>query len=234
MAQELPHLSYPLPMDSGHNSTIGENDNGKIDIETPVLIVGGGPVGMLQALILARIHKQPCTIIEKEVTTTPFPKMEYTNGRSMEIYRALGLVDELRKIGTSEVPEHYSMDEIFVSSLSPGGKLLATWPRDGAEAQRQKSRIINDGSSYLEPHMRCNQIILEKWLKAKIEAEPLIQSYWGTRFMALHEDPDSVTAEVQGATGSTLRIKSQYLIGTDGGGSRVRESVKLVSKRQYL
>jgi 2-polyprenyl-6-methoxyphenol hydroxylase-like FAD-dependent oxidoreductase len=64
----------------------------------PVLIVGAGPVGLIAAYTLAH-HGIRCLLIERNESTTKWPKMDITNVRSMEILRRLGLADELREIG---------------------------------------------------------------------------------------------------------------------------------------
>jgi len=69
---------------------------------TPILIIGGGPVGSLLALSLSHFD-QPCTLVEASLTTTPWPKMEQINGRTMEILRILGLAEKLRN--TKGVPK---------------------------------------------------------------------------------------------------------------------------------
>jgi 2-polyprenyl-6-methoxyphenol hydroxylase-like FAD-dependent oxidoreductase len=69
---------------------------------TPILIVGGGPVGSLLALSLSHFH-QPCALVEASLTTTPWPKMEQINGRTMEVLRILGLAEKLRN--TRGVPK---------------------------------------------------------------------------------------------------------------------------------
>lgn len=51
------------------------------EIETSVLVVGGGPVGMLLAYILSAYWNVECTLVEQASTTTRYPKMEYTNHR---------------------------------------------------------------------------------------------------------------------------------------------------------
>lgn len=222
MASTKPSLSTAT---NGHSS---------IDIETPILIVGGGPVGMITALMLARIHGQRSTIIERESTSTTYPKMEYSNGRSMEIYRKLGLANALRELGNTLVSDDYTSDQMLATSLAPGGKLIHKWSRSSPNQMREKSRSNNDGSEYLEPHMRCHQIALEDLLKKQIESEWLIQSHWGTTFEGLEEGSDSVVCTVKKADGSKMRIKSQYLIGCDGGGSLVRKAIGQESKRKYM
>lgn len=66
--------------------------------ETPVLVVGSGPVGLITSLQLAR-YGQKCMLVERNYETTKWPKMDITNCRSMELLRTLGLADALRRIG---------------------------------------------------------------------------------------------------------------------------------------
>lgn len=63
--------------------------------DAPVLIVGGGPVGMTLAFDLARRGIR-CMPAERNSTTTAHPKMDITKARSMEILRCLSLVQALR------------------------------------------------------------------------------------------------------------------------------------------
>jgi FAD-dependent monooxygenase len=69
---------------------------------TPILIIGGGPVGSLLALSFSHFH-QPCSLVEASLTATPWSKMEKINWRTMEVLRILGLAENLRN--TKEVPK---------------------------------------------------------------------------------------------------------------------------------
>lgn len=55
----------------------------------PVLIVGGGPVGLSLALALAR-QDIPSLILEKHPNTTQHPRARGVNVRSMELFRQWG------------------------------------------------------------------------------------------------------------------------------------------------
>lgn len=70
--------------------------------DIPVLIVGAGPVGLVLAQEL-RHHGIASTIVERNLDTTRWPKMDITNCRSMELLRRLGLDEALRDVG---VPGH--------------------------------------------------------------------------------------------------------------------------------
>ena len=82
--------------------------------KTPVLIAGGGPVGMTLARTLASFGVR-CLLVERNATTTRHPKMDITNGRSMELFRRLGLVDQLRAVA---VAEENNFDVSWITSLT--------------------------------------------------------------------------------------------------------------------
>lgn len=82
-------------------------------LETDVLVVGGGPVGMFAAVRLSQLG-QSCIIVEQNKHTSIHPKMEYTSHRTMEIYRRTGLIDQIR---SKAVPENYGFTEVFATGI---------------------------------------------------------------------------------------------------------------------
>lgn len=63
-------------------------------------MVGGGPVGLILSLQLARFGIN-CMLAERNLDTTKWPKMDCTNVRSMELFKRLGIADGFREIGLS-------------------------------------------------------------------------------------------------------------------------------------
>lgn len=94
------------------------------DIDTPVVIVGAGPVGMLLALRLAQLAT-PSFLVEQNEDTIRVPKMDVTNARSMEILRFMGLADEYRQLGPKEELEHWVTP--FTTGMGDKGHHLFTW-----------------------------------------------------------------------------------------------------------
>lgn len=92
-------------------------------IEVPVLVVGAGPVGQLTALQLGR-NGIRCMLVERNATTTQYPKMEYINMRSMELLHRMGLADRVREIG---VPGHYDLTCLYTTGLGEGGEAFSRW-----------------------------------------------------------------------------------------------------------
>lgn len=188
-----------------------------------VLIAGGGPVGLLLARILS-FHGVRSILFERNETTTKWPKMDLTNARSMELFRKLGLADELRKQG---VPADIDQNVLISSGLS-ADKSLTSWELPGVQKFRQQIRENNDGTQPLEPWQRISQSIFERWLKAICDDDPLIDLHYGFKVESVDEEGDVVkTAVTQAATGLTTIWISDYVAGCDGASSRVRKSLSI-------
>ncbi|KIW45787.1 uncharacterized protein PV06_04142 [Exophiala oligosperma] len=187
-----------------------------------VLIAGGGPVGLTLATVLAHYGVRS-VILERNPETTRWPKMDLTNIRSMELFRKLGLADELRKLG---VASHLPYRVLVSTSLwSP--KPLAAWEHAGVDDWRVKIAANNDGTMPLEPWQRLSQALFEKWLKNICDNNPLIDVRFGWKLTELSKVDDRVIVAASDASDVQRQISSTYLIGCDGGSSRVRRSLKI-------
>jgi 2-polyprenyl-6-methoxyphenol hydroxylase-like FAD-dependent oxidoreductase len=186
--------------------------------QVPVLIVGGGPVGLTLALTLAR-HGVAAVLVERNPSTTTHPKMDITNGRSMELFRYLGVADELRKVA---VPEDHPFDVSWVTNLS--GWELARFRYPSVAQRRAIIRDRNDGTTSLEPAMRVSQALLEPALKDILEVRsPQIDIRFGWALDTFRQDADGVEAVIRcSATGAIHTIRAQFLAGCDGAASVVR------------
>jgi 2-polyprenyl-6-methoxyphenol hydroxylase-like FAD-dependent oxidoreductase len=77
-----------------------------------------------------------------------------------------------------------------------------------------------------EPYQRCSQAIFEAWLKPRIQMEPSIDSQFSVKFESLEEHEDYVESHLTNVdTGEKFVIRSQYVVGCDGAGSRVRKAI---------
>ena len=82
-------------------------------VDTDVLIVGAGPVGLTLAVDLG-LRGVRCTLVEQKEAPQFLPKMERCNARTMEIYRRMGIAERVRAAG---LPAHCPMDVFIVLSL---------------------------------------------------------------------------------------------------------------------
>src|SRR6266511_2472221 len=179
---------------------------------TQVLIVGAGPVGLTLALDLGRRGVR-CTLVERNEQAIQLPKMERCNGRTMEIYRRLGIAETIRDAG---LPREAPMDVFLTTSL--GDAPLAHLPYPSVAAAKADIAAHNDGSRLLEPYQLISQYTLEPLLRSFVEPLPSVTVRFGCELESYAQDAAGVSALVAGGT-----IRAQYLVGCDGGSSTVRK-----------
>src|SRR3954469_14329715 len=157
----------------------------------PVLIAGGGPVGMTLARTLAQLGVR-CMLVERNPGTTRHPKMDITNGRSMELFRRLGLVDKLRAVA---VPEQNNFDVAWITCLAKehGGRELHRFRYPSVIEKRAEIRARNAGTRSREPAMRVSQVVIEPVLRDAILSHPLVDARWGVAFEAFVQDETGVS-----------------------------------------
>jgi 2-polyprenyl-6-methoxyphenol hydroxylase-like FAD-dependent oxidoreductase len=187
--------------------------------DTEVLIVGAGPVGLTLALDLGRRGIR-CTLIEQKAAPAFLPKMERVNARSMEIFRRLGLAQQIRAAG---LRDDCPMDVYIVTAMNEPPLLRLSYP-SVAEAQAD-IRATNDGTAPLEAYQLCSQYTFEPLLKGVVEKLAAVTMRWSCEFLALTQDAGGVTATVAAKDGGPATIRAQYLVGCDGGASPVRHAI---------
>lgn len=177
----------------------------------PVIVAGAGPVGMTLALELAS-HGVGSTLVERQPSTTTFPKMDLTNARSMELLARLGVTDAIRRAG---VGEDFSFDVIFASGLD--GREYARWPLPSQREMRESIEAANDGTKPRHAWERISQERMEAVLMAHCLAEPLIDVVRPWRLIEVSQDEDGVTARILSVdTGEERRLRADYLVGCEG------------------
>jgi 2-polyprenyl-6-methoxyphenol hydroxylase-like FAD-dependent oxidoreductase len=199
-------------------------------IDAPVIVAGGGPIGMTLALELAS-HGVRSIVLERNATTTRHPKMDLTNGRSMELYRRMGIVDRLRQAG---VPEDHCFDIVWATRGPSVGRELHRFRYPSPAETRVIARQRNDGTYTREPSMRVSQIVIEPVLKAALDESPLAEVRFGWAVEGFAQDREAVTVLAQSsATGAEQRLRCDYLVGCDGGGSRIRAGLGIALEGEF-
>ena len=187
--------------------------------DTEVLIVGAGPVGLTLAIDLGQKGVR-CTLIERKEAPQFLPKMERCNARTMEIFRRMGLAGKIRAAG---LDRNVPMDVYVILAMNQPPLLRLPYP-SVAEAQGQID-ACTDGSMPLEPYQLISQYTLEPLLKSVAQALPGVTVRYGCEFLSLEQDASGVTARVRNGAGPVASLRAAYLVGCDGGASRVRHEL---------
>jgi putative polyketide hydroxylase len=181
-------------------------------IDVPVLIVGGGPVGLSASLFLSRQGIRSL-LVERHPGTSILPKARGINARTMEIYRQFCVEQAIRDAGLA--PEHTGFI-VWTESLA-GKEVERRVPGRMSPANRAAAAV---------PNCLCAQDDLEPVLRRFAEAEPLAELRFNTELVKVSQDSDSVAAVLADRGSGTERlVRAQYLIAADGTQSRVRRKL---------
>ncbi|MEV6604917.1 FAD-dependent monooxygenase [Kutzneria sp. NPDC051319] len=186
--------------------------------DVPVVIVGAGPVGAVMALQLAASGVDS-VVVERTATASRHPKMDFLNGRSMELLTRLGLGPDIRAQGVS--PAH-RFNFRWLHGLSRPE--LSEWDYPSVDETRAEMAAVNDGSQPREPYQRILGSRLEELGRARCAAAGPVDLRLGWSFAGLTQDSDGVTVELVDPEGGTDTVRARYVVGCDGANSAVRRA----------
>jgi 3-(3-hydroxy-phenyl)propionate hydroxylase len=174
--------------------------------ERPIVIAGGGPVGVVTALALARQGLE-VRLFEAEARVNDSPRAATTHAATLEILENLGLVEEVTRRGLIE-PKFRIWDRASRTII----------------AEFDFSVLKND-TRY--PYVvQCEQHKLANIALDRLRALPNVAVEFSARVGGFEQFDDRVEVEVETANGSR-RVSASYLIGADGGRSTVRKGLEI-------
>lgn len=181
-----------------------------IEIESEVVIVGGGPVGMGLAIELGQRGVRT-VVVERYPTPQPVPKGQNLTQRTMEHFHFWGAEEQLRAART--VPKEYG-----IGGLTAYGSLLGDYHYDWL--QRELVRPF-----YFTDNERLPQYATEEVLRARAAELPSVDLRYGYMVEAVGQDNDGVTVTAGARDGGEpLSVRASYAVGCDGSRSVARQS----------
>src|ERR1700730_6805163 len=204
------------------NSRKRRAKQGEEMLDIPVLISGGGPVGLTASLLLSQ-HGVRSLLVERHPGTALTPKARGINARTMEVFRQCGIDAAVRDAGLQE------------------GRLgLIVWTETlaGREIERRVPGRATAKNMAATPVRNC--------LCAQDDLEPVIRRFaeqaaepgalrFNTELTSFSQGSGAVTGTLTDRTkGEAMPLKARYSIATEGAHSRVRRAlvVKMTGKEK--
>jgi len=173
--------------------------------EAPVLIVGGGPVGLALALGLAR-HSVRSILFETKSEIDPHSRALGILPRTLEIFRGWGIYDRFVSQG-----EFLSKVRVWIAGR----------PSPAFEADLSVLKKITVANGILIIPQNQTETLLLESVRAADHTEVLL----GHRVTRFQQDHEGVWVDVQTASGETKSYRGRYLVGCDGAHSGVRQEL---------
>lgn len=169
-----------------------------------VLVVGAGPVGLTAAHELARRGVR-VRVVDRATGPATTSRATANHARTLEIYHQMGILAELLPRGRQV--KHFTMHQ--------HGRTMIRLGTDYAHLPTRFPFTL-----------QVDQVVIEKVLRKRVRALG-VDVEWGVGLENLEQHPDRVEAELRYADGAAQEVQVPWLVGADGGHSRVRDQLGL-------
>jgi 2-polyprenyl-6-methoxyphenol hydroxylase-like FAD-dependent oxidoreductase len=179
--------------------------------EAPVVIAGGGLIGLTTAMFLAQQGIRSVAV-ERLVEPSTLPRAAFFHMRTFELFRQAGIEDQVRRQSEAE----FTPDGAIVGLESLAGRHLADFIPS-----------LNEGVEALSPCRRwfVSQPGLEPILRRRAE-EVGASVVNGKEITGFEQDSDGVTVQLRDVrSGEESQMRCRYLISCEGAHSRIRDQL---------
>ncbi len=173
--------------------------------DTPVLIVGAGPTGLVLGLWLTLLGVR-ARIIDKTAEPGTTSRAIAVQARTLELYRQVGLADVIVERGRKAIAVN-----LWVA---------------GRKAARAVFGNLGEGVSpfpyaLIFPQDEHESLLVDRLAKLGVEVERR------TELLSFEELASGVSARLKRSDGTTETCEASYIAGCDGAHSTVREMLKI-------
>lgn len=184
-------------------------------IQTSVIVVGGGPVGLGLAATLGKAGI-PCVVLERRVEPAAIPKGQNLTARSLEHFYYWDCADELR--AARLLPEGFPIGGITAYESLAGEYWYAPAGREAV------------GDFYFQRNERLPQYVTESVLRTRVRALDRVVTLFGWSATSISQENDAVrVTAVEDQGGARCEVEASYVVGCDGARSMVREQAGIPS-----
>jgi 2-polyprenyl-6-methoxyphenol hydroxylase-like FAD-dependent oxidoreductase len=190
-------------------------------IEMPVLIVGGGPSGLMLANELG-LRNINTLLVDSKPSTAFNPQANATQARTMEYYRRHGFANEIRQLG---LPPDHPTDIAYFTRYSTYELARLSLPTS-AQASANVRKLKGSWSAAELPH-RISQKYVEPVLRKHAEKWHTNDIRFAWKLTRYDASTNHIDAWIQPCNESIpeIHVRCQYLIGADGPRSMIRQSL---------
>ncbi|MFI1915562.1 FAD-dependent monooxygenase [Nocardia sp. NPDC020380] len=193
----------------------------KSEERVPVLIVGGGLVGLSTALFL-EYQDIPYVLVERRVTRSVLPRARGMHTRAAEMFRQVGLQGRIQEVAATVLKSgHFGgasrgRSVCEAAALDFGGRSAAAGKPGGPMG------FTNDPSP--ANFVFVPQVLLEPVLE-EAARERGGELRFGNELVQFASDDDGVTATLRDQDGMVSTLRADYLVAADGAGSPIRQAL---------
>ncbi|CAK1360706.1 2,4-dichlorophenol 6-monooxygenase [Cercospora beticola] len=177
----------------------------------PVIIIGGGPVGLTSSILLS-LRKIPHILFERHPSTSIHPKAAGINQRTTEIFRVMGIEDE---VYAHAAPPEIAGRTAWYTSLGPDGKEIFSRDAWGGGIYEEEYAKHSPSRYCILPQIRLEPILKRRAME--LNRTGILYNH---EVLTAENADDRATVTVKNrTTGEISEHHARYLIVSDGGRS---------------
>ncbi|KAF2092558.1 hypothetical protein NA57DRAFT_82271 [Rhizodiscina lignyota] len=178
----------------------------------PVIIVGGGPVGLTSSILLS-LRDIPHILFERHPDTSIHPKACGINQRTSEIFRAIGVEDEVCQ---QAAPMPIAGRTAWYTSLGEDGREIISRDAWGGGQYADEYATFSPSRYCILPQIRLEPILKRRAIELNPEGV-----VFNAEVLDVRNENDRVRVKVnfrgKSANSNSAEFSTQYVLIADGG-----------------